>query len=159
MISNKTETKYHYTAVNDLSRLLKRQIDPENKNHRKLYFCHNCLNYKTTPEALKNHEKWCLAHEANNTVMPKKGDKVEFKNFKHKTKLPGIMYCDFEATLKKVDREKLKGNVNINGKSINLNYSKALLQSASNMHVPNSWKLYGTRIDGEIINRTYIDIY
>ena len=157
LMSNEYETLHHFVGINNMSRLMKQQV--YGKGHqRKLYFCDNCLTPKTNQQALDNHAHICGSHEPTLVKMPKKGDVCKFTNFKNKIQLPGVMYCDFESTLLKVTddmKETLKVTKEEGVRSVN--YGDKFVDKCSEKHVPNSWTLYGTMLNGETRVETYID--
>jgi hypothetical protein len=64
------DDKAHLVWIKDLSRLLNADTTV-NKNKR--YHCDNCLSASyTTPEALNNHQDYCLVNESCRAVFPSK---------------------------------------------------------------------------------------
>ena len=66
------------------------------------YTCKNCLCIFTTPEALQNHQEICVKHKYCKVKMPienKTGEIPILKFEKHhfKSRLPVVIYADFEA--------------------------------------------------------------
>jgi len=109
---------YHYVWIKNLSRLLSKQ---NSKHDGRMYFCERCHHGYHSRQKLEAHEVDCFQVNECRVTMPKvyvdehgnKSHTVKFKNFGHKTKVPFIVYADFESLLKKVDqprtREQPKG--------------------------------------------------
>ena len=59
-----------------------------------------CLQPFSTQEILKFHFKDCFKiNDKQKVIMPKKGEHIEFKNYKRKIKSPFTVYADFESIL------------------------------------------------------------
>jgi len=76
-----------------MSRLLSSQTS---KHNHKKFFCLRCLNSFTNREVLDRHIENCQSHETVKIKIPKKGTILEFKNYKHKIRLPLVVSADFE---------------------------------------------------------------
>ncbi|MGY0427355.1 MAG: hypothetical protein ACWIPI_11115, partial [Polaribacter sp.] len=61
----------------------------KNSKH-KPFLCRNCLNVFTTENALNNHREICLNHKHCNEKI------LKLKNQHFKSRLPVVIYCDFE---------------------------------------------------------------
>jgi len=109
---------YHYVWIKNISRLLYKQ---NSKHDGKMYFFERCLHGYHSHAKLEAHEVDCTQVNECRVTMPKvfedksgnKGHVVKFKNFGYKTKVPFVVYADFESLLKKVHqpqtREQPKG--------------------------------------------------
>jgi hypothetical protein len=95
------EVKTHYTSIKSLSKLLSSQID---KHNGAKHFCLNCINAFRTQDALKKHEKFCLAHKGVAIDFPDKDEKIKFKteNYCRKMRVPFVIYADFECFTKSI---------------------------------------------------------
>jgi len=75
-----------------------------------MFYCERCLHGFLSQQKLEAHEVDCAQVNECRVTMPKvfedksgnKGHIVKFKNFGHKTKVPFVVYADFESLLKKV---------------------------------------------------------
>jgi len=98
---------YHYVWVKDLSKLLTRQ---NSKHNGKMYFCGRCLHGYHSETKLEAHNVDCSQVNECRIGMPKiyvdehgnKSHAVKFKNYGYKTKVPFVVYADFESLLKNV---------------------------------------------------------
>jgi len=117
------DDKSHLVWIKDLSKLLNTDTTV-NKNKR--YHCDNCLSASyTTPEALNNHQDYCLVNESCRAVFPPKDKStLKFRNHNNEFKHPFAIFADFESTL--LDHEEKVGENTER-------YQK---------HVPNSFGLY-----------------
>jgi len=96
-----------YVWVKDLSKLLTKQ---NSKHNRKMYFCDRCLHGYHSETKLEAHNVDCSQVNECRIEMPKiyvdehgnKSHAVKFKNYGYKTKVPVVVYADFESLLKKV---------------------------------------------------------
>ena len=87
----------HYVLINDLSRLLTSQMT----NHEeKRFFCLRCLNSFTKKEVLDRHREYCGKHYSVIITMPEKGSTLEFRNYKHSTRVTIAVYADLECMTK-----------------------------------------------------------
>lgn len=97
----------HYTLIKDFSRLLSDQT----KHDGKTYFCNQCMHGYSTKTAFDNHEIYCTNSGLAYPELPKVGinDKIKFKNYGHKMRIPFVIYADFEAITKVIERETVDG--------------------------------------------------
>ena len=71
------------------------------------YFCRYCLQAFRTVEKLKCHIKYCFKINGKQTIkMQKKNEYVKLKIYERKTKLPFMIYADFESILAPDDNGK-----------------------------------------------------
>ena len=91
--------KRHYTAVKSLSRLLE---DRNNKHGHKQHVCFNCLQGFHSETSRDKHYEYCKDNEAVSIEMPKEGSFVEFHDGQNQSKVPFMMYVDFESVHKPV---------------------------------------------------------
>jgi len=89
----------HYVLTNNMSRLLTRQ---KTKHEEKRHFCLRCLNSFTTEEVLKKHNEYCQKNGAVKMTLLKRGTILEFNNFNRSTKVPIVVYADFECMTKRI---------------------------------------------------------
>jgi len=83
----------HYVSISNMSRLLTSQ---KSKHTEKRHFCLRCLNSFTTEKVLKKHDQYCQKNGVVKITLPKKGTSLEFNNFNRSTKVPIVVYTDFE---------------------------------------------------------------
>jgi len=72
------------------------------KHEEKRHYCLRCLNSFTTEEVLKKHNEYCPKNGAVKITLPKKGKILEFNNFNRSTKVPVVVYADFECMTKRI---------------------------------------------------------
>ena len=103
------DLKQHYIIVQDLSRLLSKQVS---KHKEKIHICLNCMNPFPTEEShtesVKTHTEYCRSHEMVKIEMPgedKSGKKpcLKFKGLNKKLKVPFVIYADFESFTEKFE--------------------------------------------------------
>ena len=79
------ETNKHYCLINDISRLISKQVT---KRKCKMFFCDNCLHSFHLKRTLEKHEGYCyLYNEARIDMLKDKDGKpcfISFKNFVEK---------------------------------------------------------------------------
>lgn len=93
------EIKYHYVLIKNLSGLIRSSL---NKHKGKIFICDRCLHYYHTQEKLRIHEEECSSKNKCKISFPK-DNKVYFKNFVNKERVPIIVYADIECILNPVD--------------------------------------------------------
>ena len=84
----------HYCWIKDMSRLSANQY---NKHKGKRFVCKYCCNSFQWEVSLKKHVEYCSKQKAVKVVMPKKGEKLQFKNHHRKMRVPFVVYADFEC--------------------------------------------------------------
>ena len=101
--------KRHYTAIKDISRLLKSLNAP----HRGAYhFCMNCLNGFRKSSARDKHYEYYSSNGHVKVKMPTEKEKwLKFHDGQYQFKVPFMLYADFESILKPVD-ERYRDNMN-----------------------------------------------
>ena len=89
----------HFVLIKDFNKFMFRQTKHE---HRK-YFCMYCLQCFSREDVLTEHKSNCILINGKQAIkMPKKGDKVYFKNHHKQQSVPFVIYADFEAITEKV---------------------------------------------------------
>ena len=89
----------HYVLIKDFNKFMFNQTKHE---HRK-YFCMYCLQCFTREDILTEHKNNCISINGKQAInMPKKGDKVFFKNYRKQLPVPFVIYADFEALTEKI---------------------------------------------------------
>ena len=94
------EEKQHYCWIKNFSKLVRAQVT---KHEHKAYFCKRCLNHFSTPEKLNEHIEVCKENSACKIEVPKRGEKITFKNHKKSMRVPFVIYADFAAITEKID--------------------------------------------------------
>ena len=84
----------HYCWIKDMSRLTASQY---NSHKGKRFVCKYCCNSFPSEKTLKTHIEYCSLQKAVKVVMPKMGEKICFKNFGRKMRVPFVVYADFEC--------------------------------------------------------------
>ena len=125
----------HFMLIQNLNKFL------QYKNKR--FVCHNCLCSFRSFSQFELHENICYSFKPILVEMPKKGEKISFKNFNKKFKLPFVIFYDFEAVLKPIDGLKCNTcyskdvicnhKVKVINKQIPSSYSLLLLDENSNI--------------------------
>ena len=95
--------RFHYVWIKDLSRLIGSQL--ANHGH-KIHICDRCLHYFWSADKLAVHTLDCRKINQYKVVLPQKNNNIlKFKNFKHKNRVPFVVYGDFECLLKPVNND------------------------------------------------------
>ena len=106
----------HYVLVKDFNKFMFNQT----KHEHKKYFCMYCLQCFSREDVLNEHKNNCILINGKQSInMPKKGDKVVFKNCHKQLPVPFVIYADFEALT-----EKIQGCKPNNEKSYTEDYQK-----------------------------------
>ena len=86
--------KQHYCWIKNMSRLSASQY---NKHKGKRFVCKYCCNSFQRELTLKMHIGYCSKQKAVKVVMPRKGEKLSFRNYHRKMRVPFVVYADFEC--------------------------------------------------------------
>jgi len=91
----------HYCCIRNLDKLLWRT----KCKGRAYKFCRNCFQGFTSQKVLDKHLTYCSKHGAQHLKFPMEGDGdiVKFDDFSKQMRVPFVIYCDFEAFVRKVD--------------------------------------------------------
>ena len=96
----KDEENFHYTLVNNNSRLISSQFS----NHDgEIFICWNCINVFYDKDKYLYHRDQCSSHKPHILTMPKPGTFVKFKNYQHAKKFPFAVYADIESLTTKIE--------------------------------------------------------
>lgn len=96
--------RYHYVWIKDLSRLVSSQLS---KMHGKKFLCSRCLHYFYSESKLNTHIVDCEKLNNCKISLPVNGNNmIQFKDFKHKEKVPFVIYADLECILKPLLNDK-----------------------------------------------------
>ena len=73
-------------------------------NNRRFY-CHRCLHGFVRPDLLEEHKLYCDKFDFQKVTYPKEGknDILEFRDYEKCTRVPFVIYADFECYAKKMD--------------------------------------------------------
>ena len=94
---SKSERRWHYSAAQKLSTLLR-----EITSKHDYCYCLNCLHSFKTENKRKFHEKVCKNKNFCGIVLPSEKDSVlEFNQYMTSDKMPYIIYADIESLIKK----------------------------------------------------------
>ena len=89
----------HYVLIKDFNKFMFSQT----KHEHKKYFCMYCLQCFSREDVLTEHKNNCILINGKQAInMPKKGDKVFFKNYHKQLPVPFVIYADFEALTEKI---------------------------------------------------------
>ena len=89
----------HYVLIKDFNKFMFSQT----KHEHKKYFCMYCLQCFSREDVLTEHKNNCISINGKQAInMPKKGDKVFFKNYHKQLPVPFVIYADFEALTEKI---------------------------------------------------------
>ena len=134
----------HYTAIKNISRLLK---SLNAKKHQGYHYCINCLNGFRTESARDKHYEYCRDKGNVKIKMPSKDEKwLKYHDGQYQFKVPFVMYAEFESILIPVkeryeDRMKeLKNN-----RKGTESYTKKV-----NRHVHSGWCVHSKFAYGDI---------
>ena len=116
---------WHYTAIKSLSRLIS---SSNSKHKRKQYFCTNCLLGFTSESSRDEHRVYCKDNETVRVEMPCKGSTVDVCDGLNQSRVPFIMYADFEAILEPIQGLRLDPEESYTTKI--------------NKHIPSGWCIY-----------------
>jgi hypothetical protein len=93
----KQKTIFHFTYINNLSRLISKQVGNVKK---KKCFCERCLNRFLNEGVLKKHLDDCKVLNETKMILPNENNKImKFTNFKNKIQVPFAIYADIESIL------------------------------------------------------------
>ena len=136
----------HYTAIKNISRLLKSL----NATHKGAYhFCMNCLNSFRTASARDKHYEYCSSNGHVKVKMPSEKKKwLKFHDEQYQFKVAFMLYADFESILRLVD-EVYKDKMNIMKAE---RKGKASYTEKINTHVPSGWCAHSTFPYGDVPN-------
>ena len=88
-----------YVLIKDFNKFMFNQTKHEHRKH----FCMHCLQCFSREDVLTEHKNNCISINGEQAIkMPKKGDKVYFKNHHKQLSVPFVIYSDFEALTEKV---------------------------------------------------------
>ena len=85
------EGNTHYCLIKNLDSFLC------DKNQNKQYTCRNCLMGFRREKTLNTHKEKCLNYKHCTVKMPEKNTILKFKNHHFKSRLPIVIYSDFES--------------------------------------------------------------
>ena len=85
------EGNTHYCLIKNLDSFLC------DKNKNKQYTCRNCLMGFRRETTLNTHKEKCLNYKHCTVKMPEKNTILKFKNHHFKSRLPIVIYSDFES--------------------------------------------------------------
>ena len=130
--------KRHYTAINNISKLLSKL---NGKTRRAYHFCMNCLNGFRTESARDKHYE-CYSSKGHVKVkMPTEKEKwLKFHDGQYQFKVPFMLYADFESILKPVD-ERYRDRMNTMKTE---RKGKAPYTEKINTHLPSGWFVHST---------------
>ena len=93
------DEKKHFVLIKDFNKFMYKQT----KHEHKKYFCMYCLQCFSREDVLNEHKNNCILINGKQSInMPKKGDKVVFKNHHKQLPVPFVIYADFEALTEKI---------------------------------------------------------
>jgi hypothetical protein len=82
LIYEKQKTIFHFTYINNLSRLISKQVG---NGKKKKWFCERCLNRFLNEGVLKKHLDDCKVLNETKMILPNENNKImKFTNFKNK---------------------------------------------------------------------------
>ena len=108
LLISKGETT-HYCWMKNKSLLLSSQVS---KHMSSRFFCDRCINHFPNKPALEKHLEYCSDNETVRIEFPKHKNKdgkdidcpvfLKFKNFNRSTRVPFVVYADFEYFTEKL---------------------------------------------------------
>ena len=95
--------KKHYVLIKDFNRLMYHQTKHNGRKH----FCMHCLQCFSSERVLSEHTENCIELNGLQAIrMPNKDDCIlKFNNHHKQLSVPFVIYADFEAILKKLEKE------------------------------------------------------
>ena len=130
--------KRHYTAINNISKLLSKL---NGKTRRAYHFCMNCLNGFRTESARDKHYEYCSSNGHVKVKIPTEKEKwLKFHDGQYQFKVPFMLYADFESILKPFD-ERCRDRINIMKAE---KKDKAPYTGKINSYVPSGWCVHST---------------
>jgi hypothetical protein len=91
---------YHYSYVKNLNTLLRKSYECKDgsMSYEKGERCPNCLVNFTNKYTLEKHSAACFLNKPQKVILPQDGEKIMFKKYQNKYKVPFIAFLDFEAS-------------------------------------------------------------
>ncbi|MFI0416583.1 MAG: hypothetical protein ACH255_20895 [Candidatus Thiodiazotropha sp.] len=97
---NSSGSDGHYSVIQDMNRLLRREKVGTN---RRLFYCLKCLNPKYSEQKLAEHERFCGELQPMNAHTVTEDKKwLEFKNYRRQLECPFLIVADFECYRRKL---------------------------------------------------------
>ena len=99
-------SKFHYTWIKDLNRLL----NDQSKHQKRKHFCERCLHGYTREDLLESHRRECrgISQTALRVEIPEKGkNKLAFQNHHKQLSTPFIIYVELEDLTTKIEGPEL----------------------------------------------------
>ena len=96
------DEKKHYVLIKDFNAFMYNQSNHNEKKHFSMY----CLQCFSSESILVKHTNNCLMINGNQAInIPEQGENIlKFNNFHKQLPVPFVIYADFEAITKKVQR-------------------------------------------------------
>ena len=125
----------HYVAIKSLRRLFSMQ---NSKHKESQHFCINCLQGFSEKKSRGEHLVYCRNNEAVRIEMPNSKPMVQYLDGQYQSKVPFMMYADFESILEPIQ-----------GVSNNPNISST---RGVNIHTLSGWCVYSHFAYGKVTN-------
>ncbi|XP_066902574.1 uncharacterized protein [Halyomorpha halys] len=96
------DQKSHYVYIKNFEKLVGNQIS---KHEHELRICRSCFTHfdnqygKQASEKLEEHKEYCFENKPVRIVLPKKNPFIRFSNVERQSKVPFVIYADFESIL------------------------------------------------------------
>lgn len=90
----------HYCLITDIDSLIS-----DNRNKHKYYKCRNCLQAFSNTAARDNHLEVCGVHDSCRAILPPPRTTLRFSQPQFCSRLPFVIYADFEAVSVKLEEE------------------------------------------------------
>ena len=98
----------HYVLIKDFNKFMFNQT----KHEHKKYFCMYCLQCFSREDVLTEHKNNCILINGKQAInMPKKGDKVFFKNYHKQLPVPFVIYASKLSQKKSKDASQIMKNL------------------------------------------------
>jgi len=101
--------KQHYCLIKNFNKLLGQSRNP-------MCYCKRCLNGFTRKDALYNRKTYCNEQDAVKVTVPEPDTMLSFKNYNRSTRVPFVVYADFESFIKPFDTCQPKTNESYSNK-------------------------------------------
>ena len=96
-----TNTLMHYVCIENHADFLAQRVRTSKQVRKyRRHLCFNCFNGFLTQDALANHAKYCHENKHQRLIYPGKNECMEFKSSYKGSKVPFVIYFDFESSYK-----------------------------------------------------------
>ncbi|XP_071444738.1 uncharacterized protein [Hetaerina americana] len=132
------ENTTHYCWIKNFNKLVGSQYS---KHKHGVYVCKRCFSHFSLNEKLNEHHKDCILNFPSEIILPTDDDKwLQFTNFSNTTRVPFVVYADFECMLTKVEPLDNHSNTKACQKHEVISFCMLLVSSSGNMFEPELYR-------------------